>query len=47
MLTITAFIALPIANAHTPAWTVPTNAYVIAAPNPIGVGQYYYYCRVG
>ena len=39
-LTITALIvALPVANAHDPPWTVPTNAYVIATPNPIGVGQ--------
>jgi outer membrane protein assembly factor BamB len=41
VLTITAtFVALPTANAHTPAWTISTNAYVSAAPNPIGVGQY-------
>jgi len=41
MLTITAtLVALPIANAHTPAWTIPTNAYVTVAPNPIGLGQY-------
>jgi hypothetical protein len=40
-LTIAAtLIALPIANAHTPAWDIKTNAYVTAAPNPIGVGEY-------
>ena len=32
-------VALPTANAHTPAWKIPTYAYVIVAPNPIGVGQ--------
>jgi hypothetical protein len=31
--------ALPTANAHTPAWKIPTYAYIIVAPNPIGVGQ--------
>ena len=30
---------LPNANAHTPAWNIPTYAYITAAPNPIGVGQ--------
>ncbi len=32
-------VALPAANAHTPAWKIPTYAYIFAAPNPIGVGQ--------
>ena len=27
------------AAAHTPAWNIPTYAYIVAAPNPIGVGQ--------
>ncbi len=26
-------------NAHDPAWQIPTQAYIIAAPDPIGVGQ--------
>jgi hypothetical protein len=40
ILAITAtLVALPIANAHYPAWTVPTWAYIYAAPNPIGVNQ--------
>lgn len=40
MLTITVtLVALPIANAHYPAWTYPTWAYIYAAPNPIGVNQ--------
>lgn len=27
------------ANAHTPAWNVPTYIYITAQPNPVGVGQ--------
>ncbi len=27
------------AQAHTPAWNIPTYAYINAEPNPIGVGQ--------
>ena len=30
---------IPNASAHTPAWNIPTYAYIDAAPNPIGVGQ--------
>jgi hypothetical protein len=30
---------MPFANAHTPAWEVPTYAYLSTAPNPVGVGQ--------
>ena len=32
-------ILLPNANAHSPPWNIPTNAYISAAPNPVGVGQ--------
>jgi hypothetical protein len=32
-------VAFPIVNAHTPAWQIPTYAYLTVAPNPIGVGQ--------
>ncbi len=32
-------VPFPAANAHTPAWEIPTYAYIVAAPNPIGVGQ--------
>ena len=40
MLTIAVtLVALPIAYAHTPAWTIATFAFVAPAPNPIGVGQ--------
>src|ERR1700693_3651364 len=30
---------LPNASAHTPAWQIPTTAYIVAEPNPIGVNQ--------
>jgi hypothetical protein len=32
-------ILVPSVNAHTPAWQIPTFAYIQAVPNPIGVGQ--------
>jgi outer membrane protein assembly factor BamB len=32
-------ILIPKASAHTPAWQIPTYAYITAEPNPIGVGQ--------
>lgn len=32
--------ALPLINAHTPAWNIPTYAYVSLSPNTIGIGQY-------
>lgn len=30
---------IPNASAHTPAWQIPTYAYINVAPNPVGVGQ--------
>jgi len=40
MLSMTASMMLvPNANAHKPAWKIPTFAYINAAPNPVGVGQ--------
>jgi outer membrane protein assembly factor BamB len=30
---------LPAVTAHTPAWTVPTYAFLNCAPDPVGVGQ--------
>jgi outer membrane protein assembly factor BamB len=30
---------IPNASAHTPAWQIPTFAYVQPVPNPVGVGQ--------
>jgi hypothetical protein len=32
-------VALPVANAHTPAWTVPTWSYVSIVNDVIGVNQ--------
>ena len=39
LLATAALVAFPIANAHTPAWTVPTWAYISVSPSPVGVGQ--------
>ncbi len=40
LLTFTISIfALPAANAHTPAWSIPTYAYISVSPNPVGVNQ--------
>jgi hypothetical protein len=40
LLTIAAtLVALPIANAHTPAWTIPTYAYISVSPDTVGVSQ--------
>ena len=40
MLSISAsLVLLPSANAHTPSWQIPTYAYIVAEPNPVGVGQ--------
>ena len=32
-------LASPIVTAHDPAWEIPTWTYLIASPDPIGVGQ--------
>ena len=40
MLSLPASILLlPTTSAHTPPWQVPTYAFMVVAPNPIGVGQ--------
>ncbi len=41
LLTSTAIslYALPAAQAHTPAWEIPTYAFVNVSPSPAGVGQ--------
>jgi hypothetical protein len=40
MLTMAvSLVALPSANAHDPAWQIPTYAYIVAEPSPVGVGQ--------
>jgi hypothetical protein len=30
---------VPTANAHSPAWQIPTQAFIVVVPNPVGVGQ--------
>jgi hypothetical protein len=30
---------VPTTSAHTPTWSIPTFAYIMVAPDPIGVGQ--------
>jgi hypothetical protein len=32
-------VSLPTSSAHTPPWTFVSYAYIVAAPNPVGVGQ--------
>jgi hypothetical protein len=32
-------VATPLANAHAPAWTIISYAYIVASPDPVGVGQ--------
>jgi hypothetical protein len=32
-------VALPAVNAHDPPWTIPSFAYLVCTPNPVGVGQ--------
>jgi hypothetical protein len=40
MLSMSASMMLvPNASAHTPAWSIPTYAYITVAPNPVGVSQ--------
>ena len=40
ILTISSQMLLsPTATAHTPAWNIPSFAYVAAQPSPVGVGQ--------
>jgi outer membrane protein assembly factor BamB len=41
MFSMSASIMLqtPVASAHTPAWTIPTNAYNLAVPSTIGLGD--------
>ena len=35
----TSMMLLPNASAHTPPYSIPTYAYIVAAPSPIGLGQ--------
>jgi hypothetical protein len=32
-------VAIPAATAHDPPWTIKSFAYIVPAPNPVGVGQ--------
>jgi hypothetical protein len=36
---IISLIAMPVGNAHDPPWTIISYAYIVASPNPVGVGQ--------
>jgi hypothetical protein len=35
----TSLLLVPASEAHTPAWSLPTYAFINVSPNPIGVGQ--------
>ena len=39
LLLTASMTTLTMVNAHTPAWQIPTYAYISVAPNPVGVGQ--------
>jgi len=40
VIVMTSSIAFtPTAFAHTPPWTFPSYSYLVASPNPVGVGQ--------
>jgi hypothetical protein len=39
LLASLAFAISPTAQAHTPAWNIPTYIYLTAQPNPVGVNQ--------
>jgi len=32
-------LVMPISSAHTPPWSIPTYAYLVASPDPVGLGQ--------
>jgi hypothetical protein len=36
---LTTMALVPNTSAHTPAWSIPTYAFINAEPNPVGVGQ--------
>src|SRR5665647_1526280 len=39
MAMTTSMAFLPNTDAHTPIWTFDSYAYMVASPNPVGVGQ--------
>ena len=38
-MTASIMLIMPTASAHSPPWNIPTYAYIVAAPDPVGVGQ--------
>jgi len=39
LTTVAILVPTSLVTAHEPAWTIPTYSYIIASPNPVGVGQ--------
>jgi hypothetical protein len=39
ILMMASIMLVPSTSAHTPAWQIPTYAYINASPNPVGTGQ--------
>ena len=39
LLTLSTAASISLVNAHSPPWNIPTYAYIVVSPNPIGVGQ--------
>jgi hypothetical protein len=39
LLIVASMMLIPSVSAHTPAWQIPTYAYIQPLPNPVGVGQ--------
>ena len=35
----TSILFTPTVDAHTPQWIIKSYAYLVASPNPVGVGQ--------
>jgi hypothetical protein len=38
-ISMSSLLSMQLAEAHTPAWQIPTYAYINVAPDPVGVGQ--------
>ena len=38
-MTASALLTIPMVSAHTPAWQIPTYAFMSVTPNPVGVNQ--------
>ena len=39
LISSTLLVLVPNAAAHTPAWEIPTFAFINVSPNPAGIGQ--------